>query len=112
MTNVALPRLIIVAGPNGAGKSSFSKNFSNANPIIFDPDKESQRIREKYHGLPDESIYYHIQPTLQDTMELAWKAQRDFILETQFQGLPADGNRRTVPYTRLPDRPDLPIASS
>lgn len=85
MANILLPRLIIVAGPNGAGKSSFSKNFSNANPVIFDPDKESQRIREKYEGLPAESIYYHIDQHFRDTMELAWKAKRDFILETNFR---------------------------
>ena len=56
------PRLFIVAGPNGAGKSTFSKDFSNGTPVLYDPDKEAQRISEKYRGLPSESILYQINP--------------------------------------------------
>ena len=79
------PRLFIVAGPNGAGKSTFSKDFSNGTPVLYDPDKEAQRISEKFQGFPAESIHYHIDQHFMDLTASAWTRGRDFVLETNFR---------------------------
>jgi len=77
--------LIIVAGPNGAGKSTYSYKFSDKESIVYDPDKESQKIQDKYQNLPAESIYYFINNHFQDQVAKAIKSKKDFILETNFR---------------------------
>jgi predicted ABC-type ATPase len=79
------PQLIIIAGPNGAGKSTVSSNFLNKGAILYDPDKESQSIFDKYPQLPTESIYYFINNHFQDKISKALRTQKDFILETNFR---------------------------
>jgi len=85
MTVLPKTQLIIVAGPNGAGKSTFSAKFSDKDSIVYDPDKEGQKIKDKYPSLPVESIYYFINNHFQDQIAKAVKSKKDFILETNFR---------------------------
>jgi predicted ABC-type ATPase len=85
MSVLSEKQLIIVAGPNGAGKSTYSNKFSDENSIVYDPDKESQNIQDKYQNLPVESIFYFINNHFQDQVAKAIKSKRDFILETNFR---------------------------
>jgi predicted ABC-type ATPase len=78
-------QLVIVAGPNGAGKSTYSGKFSGKDSVVYDPDKESQKIRQKYQNLPAESIHYFINSHFQDLVASAIKSKKDFILETNFR---------------------------
>ena len=79
------PQLMIIAGPNGAGKSTVSINFAGKDAILYDPDKESQKVYDKYAQLPTESIYYFINNHFQDTILKAIKSKKDYILETNFR---------------------------
>ena len=85
MTIPEKPLLIIVAGPNGAGKSTLSRGLSDKRSVVFDPDKESQKIHDKYPTLPAESIHYFINNNFQDQATAAIKARNDFTLETNFR---------------------------
>jgi predicted ABC-type ATPase len=78
-------QLMIIAGPNGAGKSTISYHFADQSAILFDPDKESQIIRDKFRGVTGESIYYAINNHFQDKISEAVGEKRDFILETNFR---------------------------
>jgi len=79
------PQLMVIAGPNGAGKSTVSINFAGKDAILYDPDKESQKIYDKYAQLPSESFYYFINSHFQDTILKAIKTRKDYILETNFR---------------------------
>lgn len=78
-------QLVIIAGPNGAGKSTISYHFADQSAILFDPDKESQIIRDKFRGVTGESIYYAINNHFQDKISEAGSQKKDFILETNFR---------------------------
>jgi len=79
------PQLFIIAGPNGAGKSTASSYIANKRAIVYDPDKESKQIFDKYAQLPVESVYYFINNHFQDTVVKAAKRKSDFILESNFR---------------------------
>ncbi|MES2063443.1 MAG: zeta toxin family protein [Bacteroidota bacterium] len=78
-------KLIIVAGPNGAGKSTLSNKFLSDEAIVFDPDKESQLIREKNKGSGAETIYKSINDHFLNQIAQAIEFEKDFILETNFR---------------------------
>ncbi|MCR8556479.1 zeta toxin family protein [Mucilaginibacter sp. BJC16-A38] len=85
MSVLTKKQLIIVAGPNGAGKSTYSAKFSDKDAIVFDPDKESQKVQDTYQNLPIDGIYYFINNHFQDQIAKAIKSKKDFILETNFR---------------------------
>jgi len=79
------PQLLFIAGPNGAGKSTFSKDLSHSDALIFDPDKETAIIAQRFANLPKESIRYAFQQHFEDFVELAIRNKRSFVIETNFR---------------------------